>query len=62
MFLLVCLILSSSYCAQSGKVGELSSRKHGVSGSLYFLDHKRLKIVDFSYDGKRDWSHVLGKI
>ena len=35
------------------KVGELKEYSHGVSGSVFILDDKKLAIQEFYYDGKR---------
>ncbi len=33
------------------KVGDLSTKSHGVSGTVYILDDKKVLISGFSYDG-----------
>ena len=32
-------------------LGSLSSNAHSVSGKLYVVDARRLRLVDFNYDG-----------
>jgi len=34
------------------KIGDLSSRSHGLAGTVHIIDHKKIMIVGFSYDGK----------
>ena len=36
----------------SGRIGDLSTKSHGVSGTLHTLDEKTLFIQSFTYDGK----------
>jgi hypothetical protein len=51
--LFVLLVLSSNFeLVRSNKVGDLSTKSHGVSGAVYILDEKRIFIQGFSYDGK----------
>ncbi len=51
----ICLILSLTLVfgqgSKSEKIGDLSSKSHGVSGAVNILDSKRIMIVGFSYDG-----------
>jgi hypothetical protein len=32
-------------------VGDLSTKSHGVSGTVYIIDEKKVFISGFSYDG-----------
>ena len=34
------------------EIGPFTGHHHGVSGTVYIIDAKRLRIVGFAYDGK----------
>ena len=47
------LILVRIGTTQGTKIGYLSSRSHGVVGTVHILDHRKIMIEGFSYDGKK---------
>lgn len=47
------LVLSAHVVrAQDARIGELSTDDHGVSGTLFAVDDRTLRIENFSYDGQ----------
>ena len=48
----IILVFSFNFCLAISKLGELSTKSHGVSGTVYIIDEKKIFISGFSYDGK----------
>ena len=52
----LCLLLLSTLCgaAEESRVylGSFTSRQHGVEGDLYKLGRTKLRLENFSYDGR----------
>jgi hypothetical protein len=45
-------LVSNVRLAAADRIGDLSTKSHGVSGTLHTLDDKTLFIQGFTYDGK----------
>ena len=51
--LVLTVFLWAQLVTSEAKVGDLSTLRYQVAGSVYVLDDKRLAIKNFNYNGKR---------
>ena len=58
--LVLTVFLWAQLVTSEAKVGDLSTLRYQVAGSVYVLDDKRLAIKNFNYNGKRGmWYHTI---